>query len=547
MKLKKQNCIIYSRVSTEKQSNESAIADLKRYAKYANYKVLKIFKEKISGTTKTADRNAFQELVNFCELNQVDNILVWEISRLSRRGLLDTLEIIKYFTDKKINIFAKKENINTLNEDKTINETSKLTLGILGSIADFGRSTIIETSKRGLHYHLKNGGAFSLSPYGYDNKDKKIVIAPDEASIVKKIYELYLEGKSSPTISKILNSENIPTKKGVQWSDVQIRDILHNPMYYGKRKYNFGFVDVPSIISEAQFIQVQERFKNNSNLNNDKAIYSNYLSGLVHCGKCGLPYYQHARTNKRDFAYKCLSCRKVTNGQLKSNCGNKGININILNSMAYHTIINDLLVYYGSNKLDEIIHKSSNEKKTAKAQIKEEITILKSEIEKLKKKLYNLNTRAIEYNIPIAEYEERRFAIEKEIEKNQEKLNDLLLKQSEINDDSKDVKLYKTLKNNLKSKNIEASANHLLVDLDLYKYYCKTLLKSITINSIDVNDNQNLFTTIPSAHHQRLIKVTISTMFNKYFYYTVSGFPMYAYEVTDNYLTKIDKVEVVLQ
>jgi len=45
-----------------------------------------------------------------------------------------------------------------------------MTLGIMGSVAEFGRSTIIESSKRGLNYHLKKGGAFSLSPFGYGIK-----------------------------------------------------------------------------------------------------------------------------------------------------------------------------------------------------------------------------------------------------------------------------------------------------------------------------------------------------------------------------------------
>ena len=45
------NCIIYSRVSTEQQENKSAIDDLKNYAKYMKFDVLKVFEEKISGTT----------------------------------------------------------------------------------------------------------------------------------------------------------------------------------------------------------------------------------------------------------------------------------------------------------------------------------------------------------------------------------------------------------------------------------------------------------------------------------------------------------------
>ena len=466
---------------------------------------------------------------------------------MSRRGLIDTLEIIKYFTERKINIYAKKENINTLNEDRTANQTSKMTLGIMGSVAEFGRSTIIESSKRGLNYHLKKGGAFSLSPFGYGNKDKMIVIDEKESKTVKRIYQLFIDGKSSPAIAKILNSDNILTKKGVKWSDVQIRDILHNPMYHGKRQYNFGVVDVPAIVKEYEYLKVQELFRTNSNLNKDKAIFTNNLSGLIKCGKCGLPYFQHARKSKRDFAYKCLSNRKVITGQLTESCGNKGININILNSMAYMSIINDLLQYNGTNQLDGIIKDFKIEKKQEKEKIKQEIKTLKSEIEKHGKKLYRLTSKAIDYNIPKEEYIERRYIIENVINTNQIKLNQLLIKEADINNNSKDIKYFRTLKSNLKSKGIEASDNSLLVDVDLYRYYCKSMIKSIIISTIDVNDNFNLTTTIPIIHHQRLVKASITTLFNTYIYYTVNAFSKYTYEVLDNELIQMNLIEVVRQ
>jgi site-specific DNA recombinase len=547
MKTKYNNCVIYSRVSTEKQSNESAIDDLTRYANYMQYNILRVFQEKITGTSKTADRIAYKELVNFCEENQVHHILVWEISRLSRRGLIDTLEIIKYFTERKINIYAKKENINTLNEDMTANQTSKMTLGIMGSVAEFGRTTIIESSKRGLNYHLKKGGAFSLSPFGYGNKNKMIVIDENESKTVKRIYQLFIDGKSSPAIAKILNANNILTKKGVKWSDFQIRDILHNPMYYGKRQYNFGVVDVPAIVKEYEYLKVQELFKNNSNLNKDKAIFTNNLSGLIKCGKCGLPYFQHARKSKRDFAYKCLSNRKVITGQLSESCGNKGININLLNSMAYISIINDLLKYIGTNQLEGIIKNFKIEIKQEKEKIRQEIKTLKSEIEKYGKKLYRLTSKAIDYNIPKEEYNERRYIIENVINNNQIKLNQLLIKEADNNKNSKDVKYYSTLKNNLKSMGIEATDNSLLVDVDLYRYYCKSMIKSIIISNTDVKDNINLTTIIPNIHHQRLVKVSVTTLLNTYIFYTVNAFSNYTFEVLENELNKLDLIDVVKQ
>ena len=73
------------------------------------------------------------------------------------------------------------------------------------------------------------------------------------------------------------------------------------------------------------------------------------------------------------------------------------------------------------------------------------------------------------------------------------------------------------------------------------------MIKSIIISTIDVNDNFNLTTTIPIIHHQRLVKASITTLFNTYIYYTVNAFSKYTYEVLDNELIQMNLIEVVRQ
>ena len=126
-------------------------------------------------------------------------------------------------------------------------------------------------------------------------------------------------------------------------------------------------------------------------------------------------------------------------------------------------------------------------------------------------------------------------------------MNQLLIKEADINNNSKDVKYYSTLKNNLKSMGIEATDNSLLVDVDLYRYYCKSMIKLIIISNTDVNDNINLTTIIPNIHHQRLVKVSITTLLNTYIFYTVNAFSNYTFEVLENELNKLDLIDLVKQ
>lgn len=553
MKKFKANCIIYSRVSTDQQSNESAIAELKRYAEYKEYQILQVFEEKISGTSKTADRVAFAELLNFCDQNQVDNILVWEISRLSRRGLKDILEIIDTFTNKQINIFALKENINTLivdeNGNKVVNPTSKMTLGILGSVAEFERGTIIARTKRGLRNHLMNQGSFSQSTYGYHGLNKKIAIEPNEALIVKRIYEMFLSGVSSPAIAKQLNYEGILTKKKKLWSDAQIRGILHNTTYYGDRVYNFGIVKVPAIVTKADYLKAQQIFDSNQNMNQDKAIFKNYLQGLVKCGRCGLSYFQHARQNRNDFSYNCMSTRKTVTGQLKENCGNKGININLLNSMVYNTLFSTLIKYDKNNELENLKDRFNSAINNQQKNIKLEIKIVKSDIEKNQKKLNRIKQLLFNNTIKESDYINESNIIESNIETLTNKLNDLTITESNLNKSNNNTFINSLDKyiNQINKQGLKGVTDYFDMDLELYQYLIKTIVKSVIITNVSVSDNTLLTDQIKSLHHNRLTRININTLFDTNIFYTVTGFNQYSYQLINERLHKVDIIKEVSQ
>jgi len=548
MATKKTTCVVYSRVSTEQQTNESQIADLQAYAKYMKFKVLDVFEEKISGKTKAIDRLAFRELINYTDTHTVDNILVWELSRLGR-NLRDVLTTIDYLTERHINVYAKKENINTLNDDKTVNNTAQMILGIMGSVAQYERTTIVERSKRGLHHHLKTGGAFSLSPYGYSNQNSKIVVDKKQAKVVKEIFRLFIGGMASPTISKYLNQKNVPTKKGVQWSDVQIRAILHNPMYYGQRKYNFGFVEVPAIVRKSDHLKALQIFESNRYLNKDKAIFSNPLSGLIVCGECGLNYFQHARQSKKDFAYKCMSHRKVVTGQLSEKCGNNSIGINLLNSMVYNSLFTILIEFSKHADLENYINKFNKSLNKEVAIVKKEIGVIKNVIENSSNKLNRLTELLVSNVIDVPEYTKQKHIIENGIETNSKRLNQLLINESNLNQSQTNMfisGLEKHLKK-IHADGVQSISYKYEMGIELYKNFIQAFVTSIVINKGKVTDNANLESTIPALHKDRITKVTVNTLFAKYEFYTVAGFNMYSFQLLNNKLHKIEIVEEVSQ
>lgn len=114
--------VSFVRVSTDVQDFNRQVTEIKDYCKKEQIEIIKEISEKESG--KHRERKALTELMNFVEENEVDCVIVSEISRLGRTSKV--LETIETLNQKKISLHAIKEKVETLNPDKTINTTSSL-------------------------------------------------------------------------------------------------------------------------------------------------------------------------------------------------------------------------------------------------------------------------------------------------------------------------------------------------------------------------------------------------------------------------------------
>lgn len=290
---------IYSRVSTEIQDYGKQTDELKEYAIRNGIEVKYIFEEKVSGFKD--DRIEFQKLEKLTK-DDVDIILVWELSRLSRRSIF-IQQVVKGFADKGICVFTKKEGLYTLNDDGTENRNAMFTIGVISMIAEQEVETMKErtlSSKR--RYILKEGRSYtSKAPYGYDynSKNRQLTINEDEANIVRRMFQLSIDGVSTNRISKILTSEHIRTKKNnCNWSLATIRDLLHNPVYKGQPEYTMKIkgkkvteiVSAPAIISIETFSLSEEKLSERRSRSKSEMLTQPLLRGLIFCTDCGRRY-----------------------------------------------------------------------------------------------------------------------------------------------------------------------------------------------------------------------------------------------------------------
>ena len=181
--------------------------------------------EGMTGTK--SNRQGFIKMIEDAKNNKFDLIITKEISRFSR-NTLDSIKYTRLLLSYGVAVLFYQDNINTIYSD------SELRLTIMASLAQDEIRRLSERVKFGLHQAIKNGHILGNGLYGYKKKKNKLIIIPEEASIVKSIYEMYYYDKYSLTkIATILNAKKISKGQKSTWSSVTISRLISNPKYKG--------------------------------------------------------------------------------------------------------------------------------------------------------------------------------------------------------------------------------------------------------------------------------------------------------------------------
>lgn len=153
----KTKVVIYARVSTSTQDYTRQITELRNYAWKQNYEIVKEFSEKISGGKKIEERAAIKELLDFVKSNNVEKVLVYECSRLSRRQL-DFLFIIEQLTEARVSLYILQNGLETLLPDGRPNPIANLCFGIIAEFNNLEKHLIRARMASGYEHHRASGG-----------------------------------------------------------------------------------------------------------------------------------------------------------------------------------------------------------------------------------------------------------------------------------------------------------------------------------------------------------------------------------------------------
>ena len=226
----------YCRVSTDSEEQGTSYeAQCRHYTAFITsnplWKLAGIYADEGISGTSTKHREKFNKMIADCEKGLIDMVITKSISRWAR-NTIDSLQNIRKLKDLGIPVLFEKENINTMDSK------GEVLITIMSSIAQQESESISKNVRMGIQYQFQQGkGRLNTAQFlGLEkSKDgKTLVIIPEEASLVRRIYREYLEGCSPYMIASRLTAEEIPTPTGKQiWYQSTIVSILENEKYCG--------------------------------------------------------------------------------------------------------------------------------------------------------------------------------------------------------------------------------------------------------------------------------------------------------------------------
>ena len=338
---RKLNVAAYCRVSTDDEDQiNSYNAQVTFYTEHIcnnpKWSFAGIYADEGITGTLVSKRERFKDMIKDCEKGKIDLILTKSVSRFAR-NTVDSLNYVRKLKAMNIGVFFEEQNLNSLTAD------SEMFIGLYSVIAQSESENISANVRWGIQQRMKNGTyAFRYNLLGYrKGDDGQPEIIPDEAEVIRKIFNMYLDGNSTNQIKEYLESNRILTKTGKsEWDKKIIRDILQNEKYAGdllmqktyrtdciskKTKKNNGELpkylvsnNHPAIIDRDTFklVQLERSRRSSKRKNSDKTVtelgkYSGKyaLSELLICGECGSVYRRrisNCRGEKKVY-WRCLN------------------------------------------------------------------------------------------------------------------------------------------------------------------------------------------------------------------------------------------------
>ena len=378
-----------SRIS-ETDELDRQVRLVKDYCKAKQYTISKVFAE--VGSSIDPDRPEYTKLLNLLNKYKNCTIVVTDLDRLSRNTV-----ILGLFQQ----LCKQQSHLVELTNGTIYNYsdyTDSFTADIIASVSAYIYQQTKAKMYRGMLQARKEGKRIGAKPYGYDIVNKRLVIDPTKADIVKRIFKLVAEGISTAEVVRLLKQDNVTTNTGRFFDTRAVRLMIKNEGCTGKKNENV----YPVIISKELFLLANQQLKSLQNCGN-KRSYA--LSNKIICSKCGSHLILGIKKDRNAVIINSCNSSNSIRGNHSSKCDCMGSRLDLVESLVISDckayIENRLAVMYDLLKSNEEILQEH----------KQELDTIQSEIDANSDKLEKLNDLYLLNNITAEDLKEKSTAV----------------------------------------------------------------------------------------------------------------------------------------
>lgn len=241
---KKIKVAVYARVSMKSERMYHSLEAQQEYYKQlirerTDWELADIYVDYGTSGTDIQKRGDFRRMLSDCEAGKIDIIIVKSVSRFAR-NTLELLQTVRHLKKLGVSVWFEEQNIDSLTEE------GELMLTLMASVAQAESESISENIKWAIRKSFKDGiGNTKHRILGYHWLDGKLTVIPEEAEVVKRIFENFLSGISHMKTAEELTKEGATSINGNPISVSTVSNVLRNITYTGNTLLQKTFVQDP--------------------------------------------------------------------------------------------------------------------------------------------------------------------------------------------------------------------------------------------------------------------------------------------------------------
>ena len=378
----KKKAVIYARFSSLAQTEQSIEGQLRECYDFAKRNDITIIAEYIDrALTGTSDkRPQFLKMIDDSKKKHFEYVLVYQLDRFARNRY-DSANYKAKLKKNGVRVLSAKENISD-------DASGILIEGVLESMAEYYSAELSQKTKRGVKESLLKGhfiGGYTL--LGYNIVNKKWVINPEEAEIVRDVFNRYRNGEKGKSIVDRLNSQSIKPKNGKAFTMTGICRMIRNEKYIGIVTVDgTTYPDVvPPIVDKRLFKECNLIMDGHKHRQREVYHENPYiLSGKMYCGYCGNTITAETGTSHNGRVYHYYKCfgRKSD----KNSCSKKNVKQDYIESVVFSATVEYVLTPKVIDKIAKMVVDNFNaeiEKPTALLAFEKDLKAVKKSIDKI--------------------------------------------------------------------------------------------------------------------------------------------------------------------